>query len=437
MITIIITIQIVIIILLLLLSALFSGTETAYTSIDDVTLLRLIREGKLKETDKKFWQKSHSLIPSLLVGNNLVNIAATSLVTVLSIEMGRRSEFFSESVMIMMVTTVYTLSLLIFGEIFPKTIMRINAEKFIPSLIKFAKLSYYIFTPVTILLNFITSFIMDILVPKKLRPEDRRALVSSMEDISSIINLGHKEGIIKGNTLDLLNGVIDFRHKTVESIMIPRVDMYCLEAETPIREILALSIETGHSRFPVYDETLDHIIGIFRTKVIFKDYLKGELQSKKAIDYIMLPYFVPETKSISMLFGEMQKQKLQMAIVIDEYGGTAGLVSMEDIVEEIMGEIEDESDKAQSYIKYRGRRAMVNGLAPLSVVNSELKLDLSHDEYQTIAGYVLELLGHIPGINENFMLSGYKCRINKMEDRRIIELEFSKSKKFPKEASKI
>lgn len=418
--------------ILIFISSLFSGSETAYTSIDEVTLLRLTREKKIKEDDKKFWQKNNSLIPSMLVGNNIINITATSLVTVFAIHFAANNSFISESVMVTLTTALFTCILIIFGEILPKTLATVNAEIIIPYLIYFMKLCYFIFKPITILMNKITGFIIKRIMPKRLNVSERRAVLASLDDITSIINLGHKEGIIKESTRNLLTGVIDFRSKTVEDIMIPRVDMDCIEADTPVEEILSLAIESGHSRFPVYEETVDHIIGILHTKSILKDYFNHKKhKSEKAIDYnIMLPYFVPETKPINRLFTEMQKQKLQMVIAIDEYGGTAGLVSMEDIIEEIMGDIEDESDKEPDFITHRGKRSIVNGLAPIEEVNNYLKINLSpHDEYQTIAGYILDILGHIPDTNERFTLEGYNGRIRKMEDRRIVEIEFTKGKK--------
>lgn len=140
----------------------------------------------------------------------------------------------------------------------------------------------------------------------------------------------------------------------------------------------------------------------------------------------MLPYFVPETKTISSLFNDMQKKKLQMVITIDEYGGTSGLVTMEDIIEEIMGNIEDESDKKEAdVIRFKGKRIIVNGNASIEDVNKNLKLELEHKEYQTIAGYVLDMLDHIPETNERFILKSYRGRIIKVEDRRIVEIEFT------------
>ena len=251
-----------------------------------------------------------------------------------------------------------------------------------------------------------------------------------MDDIATIIDMGHKEGIIKESTHELLTGVIDFRSKTVEDIMTPRVDMVCIEAETDINDIIQLTVETGLSKFPVYEETIDHIIGIFHTRSLFKDYLKSNKNTKtknKAIDYIMLPYFIPETKTISSLFNDMQKKKLQMAITIDEYGGTSGLVTMEDIVEEIMGDIEDESDKKEEdLIKFKGKRIIVNGTASIEEINEVLNWNIEeHEEYQTIAGYVIDKLDHIPETNERLILNGYRIRIMKIEDRRIIEMEFT------------
>ena len=423
-------IEILIIIIFIMLSALFSGSETAYTTIDEVTLMRLVREKKIKEEDMKYWAKSSSMIPTLLVGNNIVNITASSIATVLAIRIAQALPNFSENIMVTISTATITVLIIIFGEILPKVLMRVNAEKTIPYLLYFMKICHLIFKPITFLMDKITTFIMNYLVPKKLRNPEKRSALASMDDIATIIDMGHKEGIIKESTHELLTGVIDFRSKTVEDIMTPRVDMVCIEAETDINDIIQLTVETGLSRFPVYEETIDHIIGIFHTRSLFKDYLKSNKNTKtknKAIDYIMLPYFIPETKTISSLFNDMQKKKLQMAITIDEYGGTSGLVTMEDIVEEIMGDIEDESDKKEEdLIKFKGKRIIVNGTASIEDINEVLNWNIEeHEEYQTIAGYVIDKLDHIPETNERLILNGYRIRIMKIEDRRIIEMEFT------------
>ena len=423
-------IEILIIMIFIMLSALFSGSETAYTTIDEVTLMRLVREKKIKEEDMKYWAKSSSMIPTLLVGNNIVNITASSISTVLAIRIAQALPNFSENIMVTISTATITVLIIIFGEILPKVLMRVNAEKTIPYLLYFMKICHLIFKPITFLMDKITTFIMNYLVPKKLRNPEKRSALASMDDIATIIDMGHKEGIIKESTHELLTGVIDFRSKTVEDIMTPRVDMVCIEAETDINDIIQLTVETGLSRFRVYEETIDHIIGIFHTRSLFKDYLKSNKNTKtknKAIDYIMLPYFIPETKTISSLFNDMQKKKLQMAITIDEYGGTSGLVTMEDIVEEIMGDIEDESDKKEEdLIKFKGKRIIVNGTASIEEINEVLNWDIEeHEEYQTIAGYVIDKLDHIPETNERLILNGYRIRIMKIEDRRIIEMEFT------------
>ena len=423
-------IEVLIIMIFIMLSALFSGSETAYTTIDEVTLMRLVREKKIKEEDMKYWAKSSSMIPTLLVGNNIVNITASSIATVLAIRIAQALPNFSENIMVTISTATITVLIIIFGEILPKVLMRVNAEKTIPYLLYFMKICHFIFKPITFLMDKITTFIMNYLVPKKLRNPEKRSALASMDDIATIIDMGHKEGIIKESTHELLTGVIDFRSKTVEDIMTPRVDMVCIEAETDINDIIQLTVETGLSRFPVYEETIDHIIGIFHTRSLFKDYLKSNKNTKtknKAIDYIMLPYFIPETKTISSLFNDMQKKKLQMAITIDEYGGTSGLVTMEDIVEEIMGDIEDESDKKEEdLIKFKGKRIIVYGTASIEEINEVLNWNIEeHEEYQTIAGYVIDKLDHIPETNERLILNGYRIRIMKIEDRRIIEMEFT------------
>ena len=420
-------IEVIVILVLITLSALFSGSETAYTSIDDVTLMRLIREKKIKESDAKYWSKSSSMIPTILVGNNIVNIAASSLTTLFAVKIALLIPYISENIMVTISTAIITILIIIFGEIVPKVVMRVNAEFFIPYVLFFMKFCYFIFKPITFLMEKITNVIINIFVPKSMRDTKRSAL-SSMDDITTIIQLGHKEGIIKKSTHELLTGVIEFREKTVDEIMTPRVDMISVDAETTIDDIVKLTIETGLSRFPVYEETVDHIIGIFHTRSLFKEYNNKtkSKNSKKVIDYIMLPNFIPETKTISSLFNDMQKKQYQMAIIIDEYGGTVGLVTMEDIIEEIMGEIADESDKKEEeLIKFKGKRIIVQGNTSIEEINSILNLDIESEEYQTIAGYVLDKLDHIPTINERLILNSYRVRITKVEDRRIIEMEFT------------
>lgn len=419
-------IEILVILLLISLSALFSGSETAYTSIDDVTLMRLVREKKIKESDTKYWSKSNSIIPTILVGNNIVNIVASSLTTLFAVKIALLIPYISKNIMVTIATAIITILIIIFGEIVPKVIMRVNAEFFIPYILLFIKFCYYIFKPITFLMEKVTNLIINIFVPKSMR-DTKRSPLSSIDDITTIIQLGHQEGIIKKSTHELLTGVIEFKDKTVDEIMTPRVDMISVDAETTIDEIVKLTVDTGLSRFPVYEETVDHIIGIFHTRSLFKDYNKSKSKNtKKVIDYIMLPNFIPETKTISSLFNDMQKKQYQMAIIIDEYGGTVGLVTMEDIIEEIMGEIADESDKKEAdLIKFKGKRIIVQGNTSIEEINSIFDLNIESEEYQTIAGYVLDKLDHIPTINERLVLNSYRVRITKVEDRRIIEMEFT------------
>ncbi len=416
--------QFIIIIILILLSFSFSGSETAYTSLDKLTLSRLIREKKLREQDRKFWKKSHSMIPSLLVGNNIVNITATAILTSLSINIASKTPGLSESMAILLSTIIFTITLLIFGEVLPKTFALLYTESFIIRFFGFMKFFYMIFMPITKVLSFFTSFTIKLL-PGKI--SNKESILSSIDDITHIIHIGHKEGFIEKDTRNFLTGIIEFPSKNVSEIMIPRVNMDCIDAETSIFDILILSDETGHTRFPVYEETIDNIIGILNIKYIIKDYINGRHQ-KKAIDYIMLPYFVPEDKMLGYLFSEMQAGKRQMAIVVDEYGGTSGMVSIEDILEEIVGDIEDEVDKEKNNIIFKDKKIMVKGEASLEEVNEALKLRLNHGDFQTIAGYILNMLDHIPEPNESFNISSYSVIVKKIEDRRIAELEFVKSK---------
>lgn len=420
-----IIIQLVIIFILLLFSFSFSGSETSYTSIDKFTLARLVREKKISDQDKKYFKKSHSMIPAILVGNNIVNIASTAILTALSINIANQLDFLSESLAIFVSTALFTIALLLFGEILPKTFALIYKEKFLLLFFGFMKFFYILFSPATKLLSGFTSFVLKMFMPAGV--SDKEFMFSSVDDITNVIHIGHKEGFIEEETRDYLTGIIEFPSKTVSDVMIPRVNIECFNSETKIPEILMLASDKAHTRFPVYEDTVDNIIGILNVKSIIKDYINGK-HEKKAIDYTIHPYFVPEDKMLGPLLQDMKHHKLKMAIVVDEYGGTSGMVSVEDILEEIVGEIEDESDKDKKNIAHKDDKIIVKGEASLEEVNDALRLKLTRKDFQTIAGFALDLLGHIPHVNEAFTISSYHVVAKKIEDRRIVELEFTKIK---------
>ncbi len=422
---IIIVIQLVIILILLMFSFSFSGSETSYTSIDKFTLARLVREKKISDKDKKYFKKSHSLIPAILVGNNIVNIASTAILTALSINISRQLPFLSESLAILISTSLFTVALLLFGEILPKTFALIYKEGFLLKFFGFMKFFYALFKPITKVLSILTSFVLNKFTPDGVSNKD--FMFSSVDDITNVIHIGHKEGFIEEETRDYLTGIIEFPSKTVSDIMIPRVNIECLNADTKIPEILMISNDTGHTRYPVYEDTIDNIIGILNVKNIIKDYINGK-HEKKAIDYTMTPYFVPEDKMLGPLLQDMKHHKLKMAVIVDEYGGTSGIVSVEDILEEIVGEIEDDTDKDKKNIARKDNKIIVKGEATLEEVNDALRLRLTHKDFQTIAGYALHVLGRIPHVNEKFTISSYNVVVKKIEDRRIVELEFKRAK---------
>ncbi len=419
-----IIVQFAIILILVALSFAFSGSETAFTSLDKITLSRLMREKKIKEKDKKYFKKNNMIIPSLLVGNNIVNIAATSLVTSFAINLASGIPFISENISIFIFVAIFTIAILIFGEVLPKTFAHTFTEGFVLRAFPFMKLFYKIFKPITRVLAIITSFILKLL-PKKL--SSHKSILTSVDDITHIIDIGHEEGFIEEETRNYLTGIIEFPSKTVSEIMIPRVNMKCVTSETNILDILILSDETKHTRFPVYEDTIDNIIGILNIKNLIRDYIHG-VHNKNAIDYIMTPYFVPEDKMLGPLLSEMQKEKRKMAIVVDEYGGTSGMVSDEDILEEIVGDIEDEGEKEKKNVIVKDKKIIIRGEASLEEANEALRLRLNNDDVQTIAGYILNILGHIPEPNESFNLSSYNVVVKKIEDRRIAELEFVRLK---------
>lgn len=415
--------------LMFMLSAMFSGSETSFTFLDEVTLSRLVREKKISDGDKKLWKRSNEVLTSLLVGNNIVNNVNAVVATLLATYIAELAGL-SEQLMVTAFTIGLIVLALIFAEVLPKTFARTHTESVAGVTAFVVKLSLALFRPFSWLLMLITNMVLRNFAKatNKDKNSDSKSAFSSVEDIETVIALGLKEGIIKKQTHDMLAGIIQFRSKRVEEIMVPRVDMESIESEMPVNEIMALSLETGYSRFPVYEETVDHIIGVLSVKSIMKDYISSR-NDIKAIKRIMMPYFVPEGKMVKDLFNEMQKKKIHMAVVIDEFGGTAGIVTLEDILEEIVGEIEDEHEKEVSNITTRGKKYIVKGNTTVDEINERLKLRIRNDEFQTVAGYILEKIGHIPKKNERFKLNGFMVKVRNMDDRRISELEFYRIKK--------
>jgi len=356
----------------------------------------------------------NKLLGSILVGNNLVNIMASSLATMIAINLSGGS---SSGLGVGIATGVMTLLVLIFGEITPKSLSTQNAQKI--SLLVASPISIIvtIFSPIVTILMWITNGLIKLFGGN---PNTSKPFITA-DELKTIVTVSHEEGVLETEEKQMIYNVFDFSNSYAKDIMIPRTDMIAIDVELSYREILELYKEEQFSRMPVYEESNDHIIGILHIKdLILNDVNPATFKVK---DYLREAYFVHEFKASDELFKEMRAEKIGIAIVLDEYGGTAGIVSMEDLIEEIVGDIDDEYDEAEEdVIKINESEYVVDGTSRISDINEELNLHITSDEFDSIGGFVIGLFDRFPGEGEEISSEGLTFKIEEMLNNRINRL---------------
>lgn len=405
-------------IVLIILSAFFSGSETALMSVNRVRIRELANRGDKKAKLVDNLLNNHTrLLTTILIGNNLVNIAASAIATSLAITL-----FGSKGVGI--ATGVVTLVVLIFGEITPKSIGNKRAVRFSKFVAPYIYWLERILSPLISFLALLIRFFIG-----------ERNLIStpflSEEEIRRFVNVSEEEGIIKKTERKMINSIFEFDDTTVKEVMVPRIDMVCINEDVELSECIRLAVEKGHSRIPVYQETVDRITGV----IYVKDLLKLLTESDRKVsltDFLRPAYFIPESKKISQLLAEMKKKKVHMAIVLDEYGGTAGLITIEDLLEEIVGDIQDEYDLEPKQIEMiNERELLVDGRVDLDELNEILPEPLMEDEdYETISGFILYKLGYLPGEGEKIELDDLIIQVDEIREHSIRKIRIFSDKPF-------
>ncbi len=414
------TLYLALFIVFLALSAFFSGSETAFTSLERVRVEQMLN-AKVPGAERvaRMLKQPEKLLSTILTGNNLVNTAAAVLGTVLAVSIWGQSG-------ILIATIGVAALLLVLCEATPKIIAAHNAERMSLKLARPIELASMAFTPVVLALGTITSRFTKLAGGEPIA----RALVSE-EEIRTMISMGHKEGTVEEVEAEMLHKVFEFGDRPVREVMVPRPEVVSIEQGSTIADFLALYAESPLSRFPVYQENIDNIIGIISIKDMLMGLAKGTIDNQGSIDDLTRPtYFTPETKHINELFSEMQDKNYRMAVVIDEYGGTAGIVSLSRLVEEIVGEVGDELAQVEKdYEAINEYTFQIDGSMRIEEANEEMELGLPEGEYETVAGFVLDLLGHIPKQGKQLRYKGLKIVITKMRGLKIEEILLTKEKK--------
>ncbi len=405
--------QIAILVILILASGFFSGSETALMSLNMIKVKALVKQKRKGAIVLQRIKKDpHKLIITILIGNNLVNIGSASLATVVFTNLLGSSG-------LGIATGVMTFMILVFGEITPKTLASQNAEKISLAIARPIEILSYILFPVVILFNFLSRLV------NRLLGSQSEAEVSE-EELRAMVRVGVKEGILNREAARIMNNVLKFEGTKVTEIMTPKSEVEMIDGEAELKDIINFVVKSPYSRYPVYLKDDDEIIGTLDVDDILKKAKDNKLNIKvKKI--AREAYFVPESKEIDDLLTEFERQKDSMAIVVDEYGEVIGLVTVEDILEEIVGEIFDKSKRSSVNIeKVDDKSIRAKAETSVEEINRALDLNLEEKKFNTIAGFVTHKLQRIPKKGEKVRLRNITIEIDRVNRKKIQSVKITK-----------
>jgi CBS domain containing-hemolysin-like protein len=385
-------------------------SETALMSLSKIRIRHMVEEEvKGSKLVQKLLKDPNKLLGAILIGNNIVNIGASALATTITAKLFGGSE---SSVAI--ATVVMTVLILIFGEITPKSIAKQNSEKASLLVSKPISLLVIVLKPLVFIFSNISSFLIKLLGgnPKATEP------FITEEELKTMVGVSEEEGVLEDVEKEMIFNVFEFADMQVKDVMVQRVDIVALDTETTYEEVVQEIKEEQFSRIPVYNETIDNIIGILSVKdLIMAENVKVGFKIK---DYVREPFYTFEFKKITAVFNEMKKTRNPMAVVLDEYGGTVGIITMEDIIEEIMGEIEDEYDDESSMIQViKEDEYIVDGSARLNDISELIGVSMESDELDSVGGLIIEELGRIPENNEEVIINNIRFVVEELDKNRI------------------
>lgn len=409
-----------IVLILLVFSAIFSSSETALTAITAAKIR------KLKESDeksakvlKRVKKKISTILTTILIGNNIVNIAATAILTQLITSVFNNGKYST-----IVATVVMTALILVFGEITPKTFAAQNPEKVAVKVSVPLEFLSKILKPVLFILNIVTSFIIKLFGGSvgEISP------FVTEEEIRSLVDAGEEEGVLKHQEREMIEGIFEIDDTDVRDVMVPRIDIIATPENASLRTALDTIITYGHSRIPVFKDTIDNITGILYAKDIlpFVSSTKSEIEEKDINTLLRKAYYVPETKKVSQLLKELQQKKIHMAIVLDEYGGTEGLVTIEDILEEIVGDILDEFDNEIDLVeKIEEGVFIVKAEVSLEEINDLFDVDLPEDDFDSLGGYIFSYLGRVPVHGDIVKYENIEMTVESINNRRVKKIKIT------------
>jgi putative hemolysin len=420
-----IVLDLIVLALLIAFSAMFNGAEAAYFSLGRARLKRMKQGQDESSAPIPLIDRPNELLVTLLVGITLINIGASALAAMLAEHVvGPRWAILVETVVMVLLLTT-------FAEVLPMTIAVKRPEQFLAVAGRPVACLGTLLTPVRPLLAALTELIVRLIG----RGEGRNEPELTEEELRTLVDVGTSEGVVERAEREMIHKVFELEDTLVRSVMVPRTDMFCLDVATPVGQILPALRENLHSRVPVYERSIDVIVGILYTKDLLP-YVAGLPADFDLRAHVHPPYFVPESKRADALLHEFQAKKLHLAIVVDEYGGTAGLVTLEDLLEELVGEIADEYDEPERLIhRVDASTFRVAGKLAIEELNNAAGLAISNEGYDTVGGWVLDLFGRVPREGERMVRPDVTVTVVKVERTRVVEVLVTVPKPVAKEAA--
>ncbi len=399
----------VILLVLLLLSAFFSGSETALTAINKLRMRSLADDNvKGAKNALKLIDDPTKMLSALLIGNNVINLSASALATTMAIDIWGNN-------WVGLATGVLTLLILVFGEITPKSISAIKAEKIALRIAGPILLITKLLTPLIFIINKLCNGVMKLF---GIDPNEKPTSMTESE-LRTILEVSHEEGVLESEERRMITNVVDFGDSLAKDVMVPRIDMSFASVDLSYDELVQLFSIDKYTRLPVYSENRDNVIGIVNLKDIF--FYSGKKEDFNILDIIREPYFTYEFKKTSELLIEMRMDSIALAIVLDEYGATAGLITIEDLLEEIVGEIRDEYDEDEEDCiqELSENEYIVDGNTKLDDIDEVLGLDIESSDYDSIAGHIIYLLDHLPEEGESVIENNVTYTVASVDKNRI------------------
>ncbi len=402
-------IQIIVLIILLLLSAFFSSAETSLTTVNKIKMRTLAEEGNKKaQMVLDITDNSSKMLSAILIGNNIVNLSASSITTSIAYNLGGSA--------VAIATGILTVLILIFGEITPKTVATINSEKMALSYAYPIHIIMLLITPINVIINLLSKVVFFVL---RVDPNAKINAVTE-DELRTMVDMGHEDGAIEEEELEMINNVFDLGDAKAKDVMVPGVHVIFADVEATYAELIEIFRENKFTRLPVFEENTDNVIGTINMKDLL---LYDNTKAFNIRDFLREAYFTHEHKNISELLVEMRQAALNIAIVLNEYGEPAGIITLEDILEEIVGEIHDEYDtneEEEIFKKVNEYEFIVEGSTNLDDLNDRVELNLESEDYDSLGGYIIEKLDHLPDEKDEVVLeNGVRIVVDTLDKNRI------------------